>query len=89
MIGLPQGTARVQPGESVLVTAAAGGTGHMAVQLAKLLGAHVIATCGTDAKAAVLGQLGADCVVQYRREVGRNIKCSASNTSTSNVENMI
>jgi hypothetical protein len=39
-------TARVLEGETVLVTAAAGGTGHFAVQLAVAMGAHVIATCG-------------------------------------------
>ncbi|MEW5301521.1 MAG: hypothetical protein WDW36_004378 [Sanguina aurantia] len=58
----------LKAGETVLVTAAAGGTGQFAVQLAKLAGCHVIATCGGAAKAATLKQLGADRVVDYKRE---------------------
>src|SRR4028118_1039523 len=44
--------------EVVLVTAAAGGTGHIAVQLAKLAGNHVIGTCSSEAKAQLLRELG-------------------------------
>ncbi|HWD81265.1 MAG TPA: zinc-binding dehydrogenase [Kribbella sp.] len=56
--------ARLQPGESVLVTAAAGGVGHLAVQLAKALGAgHVIGTVSDAAKAEFVKQQGADEVV--------------------------
>jgi NADPH-dependent curcumin reductase CurA len=55
-------------GEVVLVTAAAGGTGHLAVQLAKRAGNHVIGTCGSEAKAALLRSLGCDRVIQYRSE---------------------
>lgn len=54
--------------EVVLVTAAAGGTGQFAVQLAKLAGNHVIGTCGSPAKAAQLRELGCDRVVNYREE---------------------
>lgn len=54
--------------EVVLVTAAAGGTGHIAVQLAKLAGNHVIGTCGSDAKVKLLKELGCDRVINYRRE---------------------
>lgn len=54
--------------EVVLVTAAAGGTGHIAVQLAKLAGNHVIATCGSEKKAALLKQLGCDRIINYRTE---------------------
>lgn len=54
--------------EVVLVTAAAGGTGHIAVQLAKLAGNHVIGTCGSDAKAELLRKLGCDRVINYRTE---------------------
>jgi NADPH:quinone reductase-like Zn-dependent oxidoreductase len=63
-----QATARIQPGETVLVTAAAGGTGQFAVQLAMLAGCHVIAVCGSEAKAAVAMQLGADHVIDYKRQ---------------------
>ncbi len=61
-----QATAHIQAGETVLVTAAAGGTGQFAVQLAKLAGCHVIAVCGSETKAAVARQLGADHVIDYK-----------------------
>jgi len=52
---------------SVLVTGAAGGTGHIAVQWAKAMyGARVAGTCGTAAKADMLTSLGVDVVVNYR-----------------------
>jgi NADPH:quinone reductase len=56
----------VSPGESVLVTAAASGTGHLAVQLAKPLGAaRVVAAVGSADKAGFVRQCGADEVVTY------------------------
>ena len=45
-----QDAARLQPGETVLIHSAAGGVGQMAVQVARMLGAHVIATCGSQEK---------------------------------------
>ena len=54
--------------EVVLVTAAAGGTGHIAVQLAKLAGNHVIGTCGSESKAKLLQKLGCDRIINYRQE---------------------
>ncbi len=54
--------------EVVLVTAAAGGTGHIAVQLAKLAGNHVIGTCGSEQKAELLKKLGCDRIINYRTE---------------------
>jgi NADPH:quinone reductase-like Zn-dependent oxidoreductase len=57
-------TAFVQPGQRVLVTAAGGGVGHLAVQIAKARGAHVIATARAD-KHAALRELGADEVIDY------------------------
>jgi len=54
--------------ETVLVTAAAGGTGQFAVQLAKLAGCHVVGTCSTDAKAEFLKSLGCDRPVNYKTE---------------------
>ena len=56
--------ARVQPGERVLIHAAAGGVGHLAVQLAKSLGAHVIGTARAE-KHDLLRELGADELVDY------------------------
>ncbi|KND00410.1 uncharacterized protein SPPG_04733 [Spizellomyces punctatus DAOM BR117] len=55
-------------GETVLVTAAAGGAGQIAVQLAKQAGNHVIGTCSSDEKAAVLKKLGCDRVINYKTE---------------------
>jgi len=52
----------------VLVTAAAGGTGVFAVQLAKLAGNHVIGTCSSDEKIQMLKQLGCDRVINYKKE---------------------
>jgi NADPH:quinone reductase-like Zn-dependent oxidoreductase len=57
-------TANVRPGQHVLVHAAAGGVGHLAVQFAKHLGAHVTATA-TSARHTWLKQLGADQTIDY------------------------
>ena len=60
---------RLTPGETVVVHAAAGGVGTTAVQVARLLGAgRVVGTVGDDAKAGVVRELGADAVINYRRE---------------------
>lgn len=59
---------RPMTGETVVVTAAAGGTGQFAVQLAKLAGCHVIGTCSTPEKAALLANLGCDRVINYNEE---------------------
>ena len=59
---------RLTKGETLLVTAAAGGTGHVAVQWGKRLGAHVVGVTSSDSKAAVLQQLGVDHVINYRKE---------------------
>ncbi|HEX8704656.1 MAG TPA: zinc-binding dehydrogenase, partial [Myxococcaceae bacterium] len=55
-------------GETVLITAAAGGVGHLAVQLAKMAGAHVVGVCGTDEKASFLQGLGCDRTLNYRKD---------------------
>ena len=55
-------------GETVLITAAAGGVGNWCVQLAKLAGNHVIGTCSTQEKAQELKSLGCDRVVVYSEE---------------------
>lgn len=60
--------ARVKAGETVLVTAAAGGTGHLAVQLARLAGCHVIAICGGENKAQVVQNMGAERTINYQME---------------------
>ncbi|HYJ70183.1 MAG TPA: NADP-dependent oxidoreductase [Nocardioidaceae bacterium] len=58
-------TADVQPGQRVLVTSAAGGVGHLAVQIAKARGAEVVASASAEKHGLVKG-LGADEVVDYR-----------------------
>lgn len=60
-------------GEVVLVTAAAGGTGSFAVQLAKLAGCTVIGTCGSEDKVAFLRDLGCDRPINYRAENVREV----------------
>ena len=55
--------ARLQPGETLLVHAAAGGVGSGAVQLGKAAGARVIGVVGGPAKAALARELGADVVI--------------------------
>ncbi|MFF5206923.1 NADP-dependent oxidoreductase [Streptosporangium sp. NPDC000396] len=57
-------TAQVQPGQRVLIHAAAGGVGHLAVQFARHLGAHVIGTASA-AKHEWLRDLGADELIDY------------------------
>lgn len=57
--------ARLQAGETVLILAAAGGTGLAAVQLAKSAGAHVIAAVGSPDKFALCRAQGADVVLDY------------------------
>lgn len=55
----------IQPGESVLIHAAAGGSGSAAIQLAKQAGATVFATAGTDEKVRFCLELGADFAINY------------------------
>jgi NADPH:quinone reductase-like Zn-dependent oxidoreductase len=56
---------KLEAGQRVLIHAAAGGVGHLAVQIAKARGAHVIGTA-SEAKHELLRELGADEVVDYR-----------------------
>ncbi|EDO48723.1 predicted protein, partial [Nematostella vectensis] len=58
----------LKKGETVLVTAAAGGTGQFAVQLAKQAGCHVIGTCSTEAKCDFLKSIGCDRPINYKTE---------------------
>jgi len=67
--------ARVGPGDTVLVLAANSGVGIAAVQIAKLLGAEVIATAGDEAKAAEARRLGADHTIDhYKQNVLAEVK---------------
>ncbi len=60
--------AAVAAGEQVLVHAGAGGTGHMALQVARVLGGRVATTVSTADKARLVGELGAERVIRYRDE---------------------
>lgn len=60
--------ARTMPGEYVLIHAGAGGTGHMAIQIARLAGARVAATVSNTAKAEFVQGLGAERPILYRSE---------------------
>ncbi|MGH7726028.1 MAG: zinc-binding dehydrogenase [Candidatus Eiseniibacteriota bacterium] len=62
------GRVGLRPGETVLVLAAGSGVGIAAIQIAKMLGATVIATASTDAKLERAKELGADMVVNYERD---------------------
>ncbi len=65
--------AALQPGETVLIHAAAGGSGSAAIQIAKHLGARVIATAGGPEKTALCAELGADVVIDYLAEEFRPV----------------
>ncbi len=58
---------RVAPGMRILITGGAGGVGTFAIQLAKLMGAHVITTASENG-AALVKSLGADQIIDYRNE---------------------
>jgi NADPH2:quinone reductase len=60
--------AGLKAGESVLIHAAAGGSGSAAIQLAKHIGATVYATAGSDEKVELCRALGADVALNYARE---------------------
>ena len=57
--------AQLKPGETVLVLGAAGGVGTSAIQIAKALGARVIAAASTDEKCALCRSIGADATINY------------------------
>jgi NADPH2:quinone reductase len=65
---LTHSTFPLKPGDKCLIHAAAGGAGRLAVQMAKMLGATVYGTAGTDEKAAIAKSAGADDVIVYTRQ---------------------
>jgi len=67
-MALVQRCARVEPGETLVVEAAAGGTGSLAVQLGKRAGAKVIGLASSPEKRALVERLGADATVDSRAE---------------------
>jgi NADPH2:quinone reductase len=60
--------AQLKPGETLLVLGAAGGVGLAAVEIGKVMGAHVIAAASTDEKLEICKQHGADEVINYATE---------------------
>ncbi|MSP40279.1 MAG: quinone oxidoreductase [Deltaproteobacteria bacterium] len=62
---LTHSTYPLKKGDTALIHAAAGGVGLLLIQIAKMLGARVIGTVGTEAKAALAKQAGADDVILY------------------------
>jgi len=62
------GVTKIKPGEKVLIHAAGSGVGSAGIQIAKLLGAHVITTVGSDEKLKKAKDLGADEVINYKEK---------------------
>ncbi|MGH7969571.1 MAG: NADPH:quinone reductase, partial [Limisphaerales bacterium] len=60
--------AAVRTGETLFVNGGSGGVGSSVVQMAKALGARVITTAGSDEKARICRELGADLVINYKTE---------------------
>jgi NADPH2:quinone reductase len=67
-MALVQRCARIEPGETIVIEAAAGGTGSLSVQVAKRAGAKVIALASSPEKHEFLRGLGADACVDSRAE---------------------
>jgi NADPH:quinone reductase len=65
---LARSTFELSEGDTALVHAAAGGVGHLLTQICKLVGARVVATCGTEEKAELVRGYGADEVVVYTED---------------------
>ncbi|KAK4447157.1 hypothetical protein QBC34DRAFT_467646 [Podospora aff. communis PSN243] len=72
VLALATETYSVKPGDWVLLHAAAGGAGFLMMQLLKHLGAHIIGTAGGPEKMALVKSLGADHVIDYRSEEGKD-----------------
>ena len=60
--------AKLQSGETLFVNGGSGGVGSTVVQMAKALGARVVATAGTEAKCEKVRKLGADLAINYKTE---------------------
>ncbi len=60
--------ARLRPGESIFVHGGSGGVGSCVVQMAKTIEALVVTTAGSDEKAEICRQLGADFVIRYKKD---------------------
>ena len=73
-LGLVQ-HAQLQPGETIFVHGGTGGVGSMVVQMARIIGARVITTGGSDEKCEAARQLGADAAINYKaKNVAEEVK---------------
>src|SRR5690606_19167992 len=77
--------AKLLKNEVLLVHGAAGGSGLAAIEIGKHLGAKVIATVGSDDKARVATEHGADIAINYRNEDFRDVVLQATNGRGANV----
>lgn len=70
--------AKLQPGETLFVHGGSGGVGSMVIQIAKAIGARVITTAGSEEKADLCRQFGADEVIRYKsQDVGEALRQAA------------
>lgn len=70
--------AKLKAGETLFVNGGSGGVGSTVIQMGKAMGARVIATAGSDERAAACRKLGADAAINYKTEkVGEAIKKAA------------
>jgi NADPH2:quinone reductase len=70
--------AALQPGETLLVHGAAGGSGLAAIEIGKVLGARVIATAGSAEKLAAVRAHGADLAIHHREQIFREVVLEAT-----------
>jgi NADPH2:quinone reductase len=76
-LGLVQ-NAQLQPGETIFVHGGTGGVGSMVVQMARIIGARVITTGGSDEKVAAARELGAEVAINYKTQnVAEQVKQAA------------
>lgn len=59
---------QIKAGQNVFINAGAGGVGHLAIQLAKIVGANVCTTASSEEKADFVRSLGADMVINYKEQ---------------------
>ena len=59
---------QIKAGQNVFINAGAGGVGHLAIQLAKIVGANVCTTISSDEKADFVRSLGADMTINYKEQ---------------------
>lgn len=78
--------ARVRPGETVWVSAAAGAVGSVAVQIARALGATVIGSAGVDDKVSLVRELGARSAFSHRGGVREGLAASLAEVGASGLD---